>query len=405
MKARIFLFTILLSLGTFQLSCKKKGCTDSTATNYDKNAKKNDGSCVYEKDDSYTVPSTYVFTDANGNNTVDFSGQTIRLEMLSELSTYMKTSNTAGTSVSSLLLKSMYANSSYTWSDVLGLGMTGSSKQLKDKTANGDIGVQALFESYMDSLAFLSSNTVTGVESGTPGIAGVYPNDGVKGPYLMSAKGFEYTQLIEKGLMCAVSMYQMTENYLGEVTSDDNTTQVDPTNGKYYTEMEHHWDEAYGYFTSAVDYPTSGIDRFWGKYAKDREVLLGSSTKIINAFRKGRAAISNKDYTTRDEQINIIRNEMEKVCAGTAIHYLNEAKAIISKNTARNHSLSEAISFLSGLKYGYNAIHSVGMTNAQIDLALSYIGTNFNTVTISNLQSAIDEIALRTGLTAYKTEL
>jgi hypothetical protein len=34
-----------LSLGT--VSCKKKGCTDATATNYDEDAKKDDGSCVF----------------------------------------------------------------------------------------------------------------------------------------------------------------------------------------------------------------------------------------------------------------------------------------------------------------------------------------------------------------------
>ena len=36
-----------LTLGT--VSCKKDGCTDETATNYDSKAKKDDGSCVYEE--------------------------------------------------------------------------------------------------------------------------------------------------------------------------------------------------------------------------------------------------------------------------------------------------------------------------------------------------------------------
>ena len=82
--------------------------------------------------------------------------------------------------------------------------------------------------------------------------------------YLQDASGLEWTQMIEKGLMGACFISQMTSNYLAGISTDDNTTIVD---GKYYTEMEHHWDEAYGYFTDAPDYPTNGTDRFWGKYA------------------------------------------------------------------------------------------------------------------------------------------
>ena len=73
----------------------------------------------------------------------------------------------------------------------------------------------------------------------------------------MDANGIEYTQLIEKGLMGAVFYYQITNVYLGDGKMDvDNADQVDPDNGKYYTTMEHHWDEAFGYFSDAVDFPT-----------------------------------------------------------------------------------------------------------------------------------------------------
>jgi hypothetical protein len=407
MKIKIITSLLLVGIVALGAGCKKQGCTDPTANNYNENAKKDDGSCLYDTPggSGYTVPSTYAFTDAGGNNTVSFSGQQIRLEMLGEMTTYMKTANTAGTAVSATTLKDMYANNAYTWTDAPGLGMTGSTKQLKSKTAAGDVGIQTLFESYMDSIAVISSTTVMGIEDGAPGNGGVYPNDGVKGPYLISATGIEYTQIIEKGLMCAVFMNQMTDNYLGSLASDDNTTAVDVAGGKYYTEMEHHWDEAYGYFTSEVNYPTAGTDRFWGKYADGRETILGSATKIANAFRTGRAAISNADYTTRDAQIAIIRNEMEKVCAGTAIHYLNDAKANISNVTARNHQISEAVAFLEGLKYGHNAISGNGMTSAQVDAALAFIGTDFNIVTLADLQSAIDEIANNTGLSSVSSSL
>lgn len=349
---------------------------------------------------TYQIPTTYVFVDGSSQSTVNFNGQQQRLEMLSELVVYMKTANTLGTTVSATQLKNMYANNGYTWVDAPGLGMTGSTKQLKDKTAEGDIGVQAMFENYMDSLAYISSLNFSN-STETYGQAGVWTN-GTKN-YLMGGNGFEYGQLIEKGLMAAVFMNQMTVNYLGTLADDDNTT---PLPGKTYTEMQHHWDEAFGYFSSEIDYPTNGADRFWGKYAQgSREALLGTGTNIMNAFLKGRAAIDNNDYATRDAQIAIIRDQMEKVCAGTAIHYLNEAKANITSPIVKNHVLSEAIAFIDGLRYGYNSVNGVSITSAEVDTALGYIGNDLSAVTIVNLNLAIDLIASKTGLDNVKASL
>ncbi|MBL4706346.1 MAG: DUF4856 domain-containing protein [Flavobacteriales bacterium] len=387
------------------MGCRREGCTDSTASNYDEKAKK-DCCCEYTPTGpNYTVPTSYNFSDASGYNTVSYNGQQQRLEMLSEIVTYLKTANTAGTALDAPTLVTMYANSGYSWVDTDALGMNGSTKQLRSKTAGGDVGVQAYFDDLLDSITSLSGTTTISVEDGAPGVAGVFPNDGVKGPYLMTGDGQEYAQLIEKGLMCAVFMNQMTNNYLNVVGTDDNTLAVDVAAGKYYTNMEHHWDEAFGYFTDAIDYPTTGTDRFWGKYANSRESVLGSATSIITAFRTGRAAISNQDYTVRDAQIVIIKNEIEKVCAGTAIHYLNQAKSNLTNTTARNHMLSEAWAFINGLRFGDNAISGAGMSSTDIDTVLGLLGTDFNNVTISQLNNVIDQLAIGTGLTAYQATL
>ena len=404
---------IALVLGTASIivtSCRKEGCTDETALNYSVEAKKEDGSCQYESANHIAVPDTYIF-ERNGNSTVDYSGQTQRIEMLMEMSSYLKSANTAGVSLSAETIKNMYENNNYTWSDGKALDLNSSSKQLKNKTAFGiaggspDPGVQLLIEGYMDEISTISATTVTGVESGAPGVDGVWPNDGEKGPYLMDGNGFEYTQLIEKGLMCAVFMNQMTVNYLGGISEDNNSEMSDSAAGKFYTEMEHHWDEAYGYFTSAIDYPTNGADQFWGKYASDREVIIQSSSKIMNAFLKGRTAIVNKDYIIRDQQIVIINHEMDRIAAATAIHYLNDAKANITKPTARNHFLSEAFAFLNGLKYGYNSINNIGITAAELQTALNFLGTDFNMVTIANINSCIDLVASKTDLQSVKAQL
>lgn len=403
---KLKLQAVILGAATLlAVSCKKKGCMDPLAQNYSEAAEKEDkkNPCTYKT----TTPSTYTFT-RNGTSTVSFSGQTIRMNMLSEMVTLMKSANTAGTSVSETVLKNMYANNGHTWTDSEGLGLTGSTKQLKNKTAFGtpdgsaDTGIQAKFEEYMTNLANISANTVSGEENGMAGTAGIWANDGVKGPYLMNANGQEYAQLIEKGLMCSVFMNQLTVNYLGNITNDNNTVIIE---GKNYTKMEHHWDEAFGYFTDATDFPASGTDRFWGKYSEGRETILGSATKISNAFRIGRSAIVNQNYTLRDEQVVIINTELEKVVAGTAIHYLNSAKTNITNNVARNHALSEAVAFIDGLKYSYNVINNVNITSTDIDTALGYIGDNYNVVTITSLNNAIDLIASKTDLESVKENL
>ena len=196
------------------------------------------------------TPATYAFTDANGNSTVAFNGQAQRLEMLSEMVSLMKSTNTSGTAINGQTLKNMYANNGITWIDGPGLGMTGSSKQLKNKTAATPFGtadptIQNNFEGLMDDMAALSATTQVGNSNGGQGQGGVVVSTtNPSKMYLQNENGMEYTQLIEKGLMGAVFYNQITLNYLGDGELDvDNTTPVDPANGKYYTEMEHAWDE------------------------------------------------------------------------------------------------------------------------------------------------------------------
>ena len=368
-------------------SCKKKGCTDPTATNYDAEAKKDDGSCEYANTPNYTVPSTYTFTDASGNNTVSYGGQTARMDMLSEMVTYLKTANNDNTvTLDAQKLKEMYDNSYTGWSDQ---NLVGNGKQLKSKTALGDAGVQAKFEEWMDSAAAATPSNNT--------------------EYLQSVTGLEWTQMIEKGLMGACFASQLSSNYLANIATDDNTSAVDPTAGKYYTEMEHHWDEAYGYFTDATDYPTNGTDRFWGKYANNSylEDNLGTATDIATAFRTGRAAISAGYTDDALAQKDIIIAEVKQMVAGMAIHYLNDVKAKITSGATQsklNHSMSEALAFIYGIQF---ITDTPDMTPAEITVLVNQIepavaGYTISTVSINDV---IDDIASKCGLESVKNDL
>lgn len=377
------LFHKLLFASVFALSitsCAKKGCTDPTAANYDSIAEEDDGNCDY----TYNVPSEYVFTDGDGNSTVSYSGQTARMDMLSEMVSYLKTANNdPAVTLSATDLLAMYDNSYNGWSDA---DLVGNGKQLKSKTALDDAGIQSMFEGWMNAAAAATPSSNTS--------------------YLQDASGLEWTQVIEKGLMGACFASQMTSNYLAGISSDDNTTIED---GKYYTEMEHHWDEAYAYFTDAPDYPTNGTDRFWGKYANKSylEDNIGSATDIATAFRTGRAAIASGNMSDVLAQAEIIKTETKQMVAGMALHYLNDVKAQISSGTADqssiNHSMSEALAFIFGIQF---ITDNPDMSSADVMALVNQIepsvaGFSQNTM---NINTVIDQVAAAAGLTYKKDD-
>ena len=392
---------IILAISTVTLlaSCTREGCTDPAATNYADNADTDNGTCEYDVD----APSTYVFTDGSGNSTVSYNGQRQRLNMLSEMTTYLKSANTPGTALDANTLLAMYANDGHTWDDTEGLDMTGSSKQLKNKTVGGELFYTDMFEGYLNGIAEASAMTVEGQTDGAMGQAGVVlSTTNPSKQYLQDAQGQEWTQLIEKGLMGACFIYNISSVYLASGKMDvDNTTPEDPDNGKYYTEMEHHWDEAYGYFTDAVDYPTNGANRFWGKYANSREEVLGSATKLGEAFRLGRAAISNDVMAVRDAQIAVINTELERLAAGTAIHYLNDAVSDFGDDALRNHELSEAKAFIQALQF----IAGTSVPTAEVEHLLEDLGDDYYNVTTATILEVRDELAALTGLTDKADQL
>lgn len=331
----------------------------------------------------YLVPTTYTFSNVN------YIGQSTRLSMLDELVAEMKKGNTSGVTVSAALLRNMYANQG---SPFTSTSLNTSGNQLKNKTYSADT---ALIISWMDSLAIASQSTT----AGSNGVAGVVVSTTSTGKqYLFNERGIEYGQLIEKTLMGAVCYYQAAGYYLENLPTDDNTTVVSGEG----TAMEHHMDEAFGYFGVPADFPmnTTGI-RYFGKYCNARNTILSTNTRIMDAFRKCRAAISNKDYPTRDAQIVMIRDTWEEVIAATCISYLNSAKANFSDDALRNHALSEYIGFVNCLKY--NPYKSI--TNTQINQALGYIGSNLYLVSLASLDNARDLLAGIYGLESVKTSL
>jgi hypothetical protein len=357
-------------------SCKKKGCTDPEAYNYSDEAKKDDGSCSYEA--PYTIPTTYSFTDASGNTTVNYSGQTERLNQLREMVVLMKSA--IASSISADDLKAMFAN---TGGDGNGNFSFTSAKQLKDKCFAVD---QALFETWMDKLAVAS---VSFSSQAADGQAGVLTSG--TSTYLFDENGREYLQFIEKGLMGAVFMNQALNVYFVEEINVDNTTAVDAVNGKYYTEMEHHFDEAFGYFGVGIDFPTTIPNDFWGKYCNNQNATLNSNADMMSNFRKGRAAISNKYLTDRDKAIKAISKEWEEIAAFQAKKYLQDAISFFGNDDAKYlHALSEAYAFSWNLRYAPEATRR--FTPTSHTSLMNLYKSNFWEMTVADLNAIIAEL-------------
>jgi hypothetical protein len=361
---------LLIAITIITLSaCKKEGCLDENASNYNHDAKKDNGSC------EYNAPSTYTFTDANGNSTVSYGGQTERLDQLGEMATYAK----AGTAnnVSSAVLNDMFQN---TGGNGGGNFSFTSTKDLKSKCFVLDTST---FMAYFDSIEIAAQNNLNTASNGQAGVL----TSGTS-TYLFSANGIEYAQVIEKGLMGAVLYYQMNSVYLSDSKMNvDNTTPADPGAGKYYTGMEHHFDEAFGYFGADIDFPTNTTNmRFWAKYSNSQDAQYGLNSTLMNAFLNGRYAITQNDYTTRDAQITVIRENMEILTAAQAVSYIDDAIGYFGTDQAKFlHVVSEAYAFINAIRY--TPVETRNMTPTEVDLLLANFGTNFWNITALDLNT------------------
>lgn len=335
---------------------------------------------------TYAIPSTYNFSSAN------FLTSTQRIAMLGEMTTYLKSAHTTTQSTQPTLLaqklKDMYinANSQFTLTTTLNT----SGIQLKDKTDN-TFSFQTTIEANFDD-AELASNTAAANATVTTA------SNGVKGKLITSsrailvdANGFEYKEVAEKGIMGSV-FYSQATTILKNIATYDNVTKV---NG--ITAQEKAWDEAFGYFGVPVDFPTNltGLKN-WGSYCNAVNSAITSNSTIMNAFLKGRAAISNADAARRDANRDIVIATWEKVVAAKCISYLKGAKNNLSDIATLHHNLSEGHGFISAFKYN----PSKTISDADIVILENYLGTNFYNLVPANLDNAITKLATVFNLNA-----
>jgi len=361
------------------------------------------------------APVTYSFT-RDGITTVNYSGQTTRIQMGNELGSALK-----DTSKSADELLSMYAHEQGE-SNFSKAILNGSEKNIRSKTAasrdyfsaNTTVSnqIKADFETWINAQVaevFPAWNT-----NASAGIPGQLQEGGGGAIRYVNAKGLEYDQAVVKGLIGALITDQMLNNYLstsvldeGNNVSNNNSGIV--AEGKNYTTMEHKWDEAFGYLygnEADATNPELNVDSFLNKYlsrVENDEDFTGIADEIYNAFKLGRAAIVAGDYDVRDAQAEIIKEAISEIIGIRSVYYLQQGKIFLSGDKAAAfHDLSEGFGFIYSLQFtrrpGTNEPY---FSKSEVDgfLAILLEGEGFWDITESELDMMSELIASRFDFT------
>ena len=363
-------------------------------------------------DKNIDVPVSYDFT-RNGESTVNFEGQTTRLQMSAELLSNFTDFDNA----SEEMLLNMFANENSPFANA---DLNASSKSIKSKVAASNLyfatnnveasEIKADFESWItEQMTTVKANKDVLAEAGQAGQIA----QGTRVRYV-NGKGLELNQAFAKSLIGGLLADQILNNYLSQPVLDeaDNRLNNDdelPEEGKNYTTMEHKWDEAYGYLYGDPSIPASNPnsilnesdDRLLFSYlgqVDEDEDFTGLAEETFEAFKTGRAAIVAGNYVVRDEQVAIIRENISKTIAVRAVYYLQDGKNLLADGEfgAAFHALSEGYGFLYSLRFTNDPMTnmpyvSVSDINNFKDQLLS--GNGFWEVSPDTLDSISEKIA------------
>ena len=363
-------------------------------------------------DTQVIAPVTYNFT-RSGNTSVSYRGQTTRILMGEELIDALK-----DPTKSEEQLDGMFAHQegSNDFSDAI---LNASDKSIRSKTAaSGDLfasnstdanAIKADFDRWIEEQ--VNEVYPRWNDPASAGVAGNIQEAGGGSVRYVNGKGLELNQAVNKGLIGALMGDQLMNNYISSnvlnqfEAANDAETLVD---GKNYTDMEHDWDEAFGYLygTDNAEAPELNKDSFLNKYLSRVENdadYTGIAQTIYDAFKLGRAAIVAKDYTLRNQQAEIIRREVSKIFAVRAVYYLQQGKIALESgdDAAGFHDLSEGFGFIYSLQFTRQPnSNDTYYTKSEVESFISQLmtGNGFWDVTAETLDDISNDIATTFGL-------
>lgn len=144
-----------------------------------------------------------------------------------------------------------------------------------------------------------------------PGIGGyVGTNIGDVNIAFANDKGLVVAEMFNGMMLGGIYLDKILNVHLNDSLYNDARLRREHENtsllpGRNYTELEHHWDLAYGYYQYWLPFiQTSGL-----------AVLRESRIKIYNAFALGRLALTEFRYQEVQEHLQFTRAELSKVVA------------------------------------------------------------------------------------------
>ena len=356
-----------------------------------------------EEDELIVVaPANYEFV-RDGASTVSFSGQTARLNMADEIYNALNTN----TFTKAQLLE-MFNNGTGFSTDAL----NNAGKVVGSKTASGcNHGALAVTKArYTDMLEDFADNVIPAwTATASNGSAGLLTDS--KRTINVNAKGWEVDQTFIKGIIGGMCVDQIVNNYLDPCQLDSGTRRDDNTNGilssgKNYTDMEHKWDEGFGYLygqeedATRADLGTSplGNGTTLMKYFKkiNDSNMPGIGEIVFDAFKLGRAAIVAGDYELRDAQAKIIMIHLSKVVGYKAVDYLEGYmdKMAAGNNADAIHALSEGYGFILSLMFTNDGTGNPYFSESEVNSMLLKMD-NMWTVSNSDLTEMVSSIKSR----------
>lgn len=252
----------------------------------------------------------------------------------------------------------------------------GSLKGISNQTTP-DAYIKSLFEKY-------AQNATSGNNFTVPN--GSLASQTIKASHI-TTDGRDLSQLVQKFLHGSVSYSQAARDYLsidlGETKGLNAQNEKPAKDGVHYTAMEHHFDEAFGYFGAARDFLAYSDEQTRTKGSIDTnndglislktEKNLGISVNTsridfitnspktdfsqesMSSFLKGRHLITSKpnNYKKYVRAYGVIAlGAWEKTIASAVVHYINKTRKEYSEYGTTQYLFSDFVKYWSEMK-GY----------------------------------------------------